>query len=88
MEHLHVCEFLAQHTFPMTTASHLIDVAQELSQDGKSLSKLHMERQTAAYKLRYGQAELEHVRLVNVLNQQPSSLNIDESFQKALRRGF
>ncbi|RUS83267.1 hypothetical protein EGW08_008990, partial [Elysia chlorotica] len=79
----YICSFIAEHTLPLSIAPHLIEFARALCTDSKALEKLHMERQTATYKLRNGLAHLEHVRLVNVLKTVPFSINLDESTSKA-----
>ena len=81
-----LCSFMAEHTIPMTMAPHLIDLAKELSKDSKALAQLHMERQTATYKLRHGLSHLEHVRLVNIMKKTPFSINLDESTSKAAHK--
>ena len=48
-----ICSYLAEHTLSLSMAPHLIELAQELASDGAALKKLHMERQTATYKLRH-----------------------------------
>ena len=81
-----VCSFMAEHNIALSMAPHLVQFAQALSSDSKALEKLNMERQTATYKIRYGLAELEHVRLVNEMRTKAFSLNIDESTSKASKK--
>ena len=61
----------------------LINFEQGISVDTQALSELNIERQTATYKIRFGLAELEHKRLVNDINNNASSLNIDGSTSKS-----
>ena len=81
-----ICSYLAEHTLSLSMAPHLIELAQELASDGAALKKLHMERQTATYKLRHGLSALEHVRLVSFMKNNPFSINIDESTSKACKK--
>ena len=81
-----ICVFLAEHTSFLSIAPQLIELAQELASDGAALKKLHMERQTATYKLRHGLSALGHVRLVSFLKNNPFSINIDESTSKACKK--
>ena len=81
-----VCSFIAEHTLPLSMAPHLINFAKVMCIDNKVLDKLTMERQTATYKIRYGLAALEHKRLINDMQANAFSLNIDESTTKASKK--
>ena len=67
-------------------APHLINFAKTIAIDKIALNNLKMERQTATYKIRYGLAELEHQRLVNTMQNNSFSLNIDESTIKSSKQ--
>ena len=63
-------------------------IAKEFTKDPKALSRLHMHRTSASYKLTHGLSKSLHERLVNKLKETPFSMNLDEATSSNLLRVF
>ena len=63
-------------------------IAKEFTKDLKALSRLHMHRTSASYKLTHGLSKSLHERLVNKLKETPFSKNLDEATSSNLLRVF
>ena len=74
-----VTAFLAEKSLSFNLAEPMIDMARELARDPQALSKLHLFRTTASYKLVYGTSKTFNDKLVEVLQTTPFSLNMDEA---------
>ena len=81
-----ICSFICENNLPLNIAPKLIELCKEMSRDQNALSNLSMERPTAAYKIKYGLAVVDHVRLVHLMKTTPFSLNIDESTSKGNKK--
>ncbi|KAG1677299.1 Luciferin 4-monooxygenase [Nymphon striatum] len=79
---------IAEHSLPLSMAPVLIGLSKKLAKDSKALTKLSLDRTTAAYKLRFGLADTMLARTIENIKQVPFSLNMDESTSKNLLRVF
>ncbi|KAG1714060.1 Neuroguidin [Nymphon striatum] len=79
---------IAEHSLPLSMAPVLIGLSKKLAKDSKALTKLSLDRTTAAYKLRFGLADTMLARTIENIKQVPFSLNMDESTSKTLLRVF
>ena len=60
-------------------------IAKEFTKDPKALSRLHMYRTSASYKLTHGLSKSLHERLMSKLKEMPFSMNLDEATSNLLR---
>ena len=60
-------------------------IAKEFTKDLKAVSRLHMHRTSASYKLTLGLSKSLHESLVNKLKETPFSMNLDEATSNLLR---
>ena len=77
---------MAEFSLAFTMVPVIINLEKELARDPKALSELHMQRNQASYKLKYGLAKTLHQQLVAELTKQIFCLNIDEATSKGKTR--
>ena len=76
-----------QHSLFLCVVDPIHQLAKEFSKDPTTLSKLHMDRTTASYKL-FGVVKTMQDQLVANLKNVPFSLNLDEATSTNLLRVF
>ena len=74
---------IVEQSWPFAAAPVLIDLAKSLAADPEALSKLSMDRTTAAYKMQFGVAKSFHKRTIDITKKHKFSLNLDEATGKS-----
>ena len=71
--------FIAENNLSFSMVPKLIDFAKNLAKDEKALAKLHMDRTSASYKMRFGIGQTFQEQVISELKSNYFSINVDEA---------
>ena len=81
-----VLSFVAEYSFPFSSAKNMVELCKEMMRDSKTVNKLQVAQTTALYKVQNGLARGLEKHLVDKLKEGFFSFNIDEATSATLHK--
>ena len=81
-----VLSFVAEYSFPFSSAKNMVELCKEMMRDPKTVNKLQVAQTTASYKVQNGLARGLEKHLVDKLKEGFFSFNIDEATSATLHK--